>query len=400
MNFHGLFGKVATMDDQSLAALEAAARTTRERDEALQFMAVATSSTTVVEASDRDAVHRNKKQKTESKKQALTFAEVAVPKIALPNARMAGGGLKSANAGDPSSVMRVLYDDAHTLVQVLGVFEKFMPYMHLVFNDDGLSLQVNHSTGTVSLELILPRESFVRFENLVESAVCTVVSSSAVRAIPASAQSKHSLSFLYHQCGRADEPLHIQLNPRDGNSATAPIYHCHLPHCEDEENVVAIPEHSYQYQITMDAKTFLANVRLLTKSASTIVLTLRADANKQLCFEMGSVSGTDFSSMSLKFAHAENPSPAQCTIARLAVGKPGSDLKFFTNHRLIAAVIELVASFGSVSSAQNIILRLGVVLDEKQGYREEPVRIEFPMRADTEGAFSVHAWVATKIIEI
>jgi len=414
MNFHGLFGKVATVDDQSLAALETAARTSRERDEAMQVMAAAASSTTIVEVNDRDRAHSTKRMyeadgargtkriNTGAKsKQAQTFVDVDVPKIALPNARLPGNKLKSANAGDLSTVMRVLYDDAHALVQVLGIFEKFMPFMHLVFNEDGLSLQVNHSTGTVSLELIMPRQAFVRFENLIESAICTVVSSSAVRdVVAAAAQSKHSLSFLYHQCGRADEPLHIQLNPRDGDSATAPSIHCHLPHCEDEENVVAIPEHSYQYQITMEAKPFLAAVRLLTKSASTIVLMVRTDTNKKLCFEMGSASGTNFSSMSLKFAHADEPSSAQCTITPLATGQPTSDLKFFTNHRLIAAVIELVASFGSVSSARNIIIRLGVVLDEKQGYREEPVRIEFPMRPDAEGAFSVHAWVATKIVEI
>jgi hypothetical protein len=385
-----LLGKSATLEiDASLDGLAQRVVEDRERDEMAQASG---SSTTVVTA----AVPQQARKKQKVAPKNSTWDTVVAPEIALPNARLPGNQLKSSNAANPALVMRALYDDAQALAKTLCEFEKFTPYMHLVFNEDGLSMQVLHSTRTVSVELTVPEASFFRYENLCKgTAVCVAVSSAAVKTFGSNgAESTQTLSFLYHQCGRDDEPLHVQLNPRDNDPATAIKVFYHLPNCEDEDTVQVVPERQLQYEVRLDARQFLAAVRRLAKTTSSIVLQLRQAADGTLTFEMGGVTD-QFAVTSLAFGHAAaaDRTSAQCTIVCREPRSPASRLEHFLNHRLLAALIESVATFGSLSCASEVVIGLGVKADKKGGYAEEPVRLTFPMRTDTRAPFTVDAWV-------
>lgn len=394
-----LLGKSATIPaEASLDGLSRQVLADRQRDEMLSMMAA--SSTTMVVTAEQQQQQPNKRAKVMVKNG--TWDDVVAPEIALPNSRLPGNQLKSVDAANPTLVMRALYDDAQALAKALCEFKTFTPYMHLVFNEDGLSMQVLHSTRTLSVELTVPRSSFFSYDNLLEgTAVCLVVSSDAMCTVGDAngAATTQTLSFLYHQCGRDDEPLHILLNPRDNDPVTAIKVFYHLPHCEDEDTVQALPERQLQYEVRLDAHQFLAAVRRLAKTTSTIVLMLRQAADGALTLEMGGVTDT-FAVTSLAFGHAEAAvrSPAQCTITCLEPRSPASRLEHFLNHRLLAPLIESVAKFGSLASAGEVVLGLGVRLDGKRGYAEEPVRVTFPMRAKTQAPFTVDAWICPEVV--
>lgn len=387
-----LLGTTSTLPKEtSLDGLSKRVTEDRERDEMAQ-----SSSTTTVAAQ----AQAKKKQKIAPKNS--TWDTVVAPEIVLPNARLPGNQLKRSDAANPLLVLRALYDDAQALAKTLCEFEKFTPYLHLVFNEDGLSMQVLHSTRTLSVELTVPRASFFRYDNLCDgTAVCVVVSSAAVKTFGSNgAESTQTLSFLYHQCGREDEPLHVQLNPRDNDPATAIKVFYHLPNCEDEDTVEVVPERQLQYEVRLDARQFLAAVRRLAKTTSVIVLMLRQAADGTLTFEMGGVTD-EFAVSSLSFGHADadDRTSAQCTIVCRNARSPGSRLEHFLNHRLLAALIESVATFGSLSCADEVVIGLGVKADKKGGYVEEPVRLTFPMRTETRAPFTVDAWVCPEVVE-
>lgn len=403
IGYKNLLGKSMVITaDASLDGLAQQVIVERERDE-LRALTVApsagsTSTTMVVEPF---AVRKNKKRGA-----GVDVRDgVVAPEIALPNARLAGNKPKSVGAANPALVMRALYDDAHLMTSVLCAFAKFTPFLHLIFDADGMSTQVLHSTRTVSVEMQVPAASFFRYDNLLPStAIAVTVSTKAIQDVGGGmAEKEQSMSFMYHQCGREDEPLHIQLNPRDNNEATAPRVFYHLPHCEDEDDVQAIPERQMQYEVRLDARRFLATVRKIAKLCSTVVLMMRQGADGALKFEMGGL-GDNYDSMSISFGHAEAEvrTDAQCTIYCLEPGSPASHLSYFLNHRLLPPVIEAVASFGSIAPGTEVVLGLGVKLGagtaEDGGYVEEPVHVTFPIRDGTSAPFSINAWICPETV--
>lgn len=398
--FRTLFGRQpAPAVDASLKNLVERVDAETERDELVDLLAAPSpqSATTLITGGQAQKRRRGAAKNS-------TWDDVVAPPIALPNSRLAGNQLKSANAADPTLVMRALYDDAQAITQVLAAFETFTPYQHLIFDEDGLSMQVMHASGAVSVELKIPRTSFYSYDNLLPGCepVAVVVSSGAVHSLSeCKGQSAQTISFLYHQCGRTDEPLHIYLNPRDNNSATAIRVFYHLPNCEDEDNVQAIPEHQMQYEVRLSAQQLLSEARQLAKTTSCIVLMLRHDADGTMTFEMGGVSDAKFDARSCSFGHAEAEvrTQSQCTISCLQPGAPESNLAYFVNHRVLPQLLIAVAKFGSLTPASEVVLQFGVRLDALTGYAEEPVHVTFPMRSDTQAPFTVDAWIATQVVK-
>ena len=372
-------------------------RQERERDESMAPSVC--SETTLV----NDGPPSKKKRTAAAAAKNSSWADVVAPDIALPNARLPGNKLKSKNAADATLVMRALYDDAHALATALSAFEMFAPYLHLVLNEDGLSLQITHSSKTLCIELMVPRASFFCYDNLLEgTAVCVAVSNAAMRQLSGNAtESSQTISFLYHQCGRADEQLHVLLNPRDNDPATAISVFYHFPHNEDEDTVQHVPDLQMQYEIRMDSRQFLSSVRRLAKSTSSIVLMIRQLASGELAFEMGGSTDT-FSSFSLSYAHApaDVRTASQCTIVCLEPKSDASRLENFLNHRFLSPMLESLARFGNLPAAKEVVLQLGVCRDAEQGYKELRLGVKFPMRTDTPAPFSIQAWLVPEVITI
>lgn len=399
MTYGGLFGSATNLSRENTRDGTVPEKEFDELKSAVQQE----SSTTVVVAPVPVAEGPPTKKRATVSQKNRSLNDVVAPPIALPNPILPGNGLKNAQQGKERTtahVMRVLYDDAHALMDVLRAMEKFTPYLHLVFDESGLELQVLHSTRTLNIMLRVPRTSFVCYDNLIETAVCPVLSSKAVKEVAGGAESNQSVSFLYHQSGRDDEPLHVQLHPRDGDSATALAMSYRLANCEDEDKVELVPDLTYQYQITFNARQFYGAVKRLAAVGNTLVLMLRSDAKNELCFEMGVASETTFSTTSIRFGHSTEPSPVQCTIVRLAPKARESNTDYFLNHRVLAVLLESIALFGSTAPANTVVLRLGVKMDPGNGYNELPLHFHFPMRPQTQAPFTLDAYIATKIATV
>lgn len=362
------------------------------------------SRTTLVNvASPIDSVADKKRKHGALNQKNRTMDDVVAPPIAVPNNKTPGNGFKSRKVENvpPQSteqVMRLLYDDGHALLDVLSEMKKFTQYLHLLINDDGLELQVLHSSRTLNILLRVPRSSFVKYDNLHESAICPVVSSKAVEEVAKYASANQTLSLLYHQCERSDEPLHVQLHPRDGNSATALAFSHRLNTFVDEDKVEVVPEFAYQYQIVFNAAQFYAAVKRLASTANTLVLMLRSDETGQLCFEIGGVSDAMHNTSSLRFGHSDEPTSVQCTITRLVPENAReANLDYFLNHRVLGVLLEAAAHFGTTAPASMLTLRIGIEFDATNGYNELPISMSFPMRSNTQAPFTVDVTVGTKI---
>lgn len=428
LTFGGLFGHKTKIAAASLDRL--AERVVQERETAelydcmKQSQTDISSSTTVVEHAQPPTKKRSFGESTASttvvveqvqapaKKRvggkAGSFEDwsgVVAPPILLPNNRKPGGGAKSDVPATAERVLRVLYDDAKCLGEVLAAFDKFMPFLHFVFNEDGMRITMLHSSKTVQVELFVPMASFFRFENLVAESVYVVLSSAAVKRMGSAALKAHSLIMMYDQNGMSTEPLHVLLNPRDNLSSTAQSWMFHLPHSEDENDVQHC-DHAMQYRVRMDAALFLSNVRQLAKTSTVIVLMLRGgnknaeDGGAALSFEMGGLSsGDSFDSAVCHVEHAPAPTKSQCVIERIDGADEAVSLKEFSNHRLLAPVLESVASFASTSAAEDIVIEMGVSFTNGT-LVENPVHVNFPMRPHSQAPFTVEAWMATKLVDI
>jgi len=357
------------------------------KDERKEQIRQAVAEGTVVDPDDPEP--GTKKRKRPSNKSKGSVAKKAKDTFVLPpiparNTRRSGGTKKGAG-----KLFVAVYDNAAALGSVFCQLPKFEQQYALLFTAEGLQIEFIDVTRTTLVRLSVPCKAWKRYDQPLAGAVSIVVSAEAMKRFCTLCNASYSLTFMYDECGSADEPLHLMLYPRNGDPNDGQQIIMKVPPIDMEEETVS-PVGTYQYEVTVPCAEFLSTIRQLGKHATTI--SLRLSSTK---FDMVSIGENDMSILQYnmnRVADKDEMGAKTCTIERLPDADRSVNMQAFLDCQFSPVLIECVASFGTHSSCPRCAIRFGV--DETGSIR--PAHVRFPFRDGESGHFVVDVWLAPK----
>lgn len=308
------------------------------------------------------------------------------------NPRTAGNAERKAGIR-----FQATYENSAALAKTLGKIEVYTEYFTLLFTQNGLEVMYQDTSKILTIRILIPKKSFVKYENLAAKTFSFVVKSSQIKRLADMCTANKTISFYRNQNGNKTEPMHVYLVPLDGNFKSGTTIRMTLRPLDEDCNDMQ-PPMRFQYRVVMAATEFRGRVVDVAKNSVDMRMMLTGDSLDISAIDDDGTADIFFSIPARMTTLNDALQNNCCFIEHIAIREDaGISFKVLNNFRFMCAAVESFTRFAQNGVQCSVIeLRFGLLTNLSTGIKEEAPMYALYTLQEATAPFTVEIWLAPK----